>query len=59
MQLAIVIIQALAAGIPRIVELIRQGREPGGIKLEEVISTDALSKLEQARDDAQNFIDNG
>lgn len=59
MTAAIAIIQALIAGVPKIVELVKQGRDPKGIKLGEVISTDALDKLSESKADAADFIANG
>lgn len=51
--------QALIGAIPKIIELVRKGRSPGSIKLHEVISTDALDQLEQARAKAQDYVDGG
>jgi len=59
MPTIIAIIQALIAGVPRMIELIKAGRDPGSIRLAEVISTDALEQLRSARSTAQDFIDNG
>lgn len=59
MTVAIAIAQALIGGIPKIIELIRKGRDPGSIKLSEVISTDALAVLKKAKQDATDFIENG
>jgi len=59
MNIAIAIAQALVAGVPRIIELVRAGRDPGGIKLDEVISTDALDKLRSAKTRADDFLANG
>lgn len=59
MGIAIAIAQALIAGIPKIVELVNKGRDPGSIKLDEVISTDALAKLKTAKAEAEDFIANG
>jgi hypothetical protein len=50
------IIQAIIAGVPKLIELIKQGRDPGGVKLDEFISTDALEKIRQANKKAQDYI---
>jgi hypothetical protein len=52
-------IQALIGAVPRIIDLVKSGRDAKDIKLGEVISTDALSTLEGARDEAADFISNG
>ena len=59
MSIAIAIITAIANGIPKLVQLIKSGRNPADIKLGEFISTDALKVLEDAKADQQDFIDNG
>ena len=59
MSTAIAIITALLNGVPKLVELIKQGRNPADIKLSDFISTDALTVLEKARQDAQSYVDNG
>ncbi len=51
--------QGLLGAIPKIIELIKKGRDPGGITLAEVISRDALATLEGARDKGADFIENG
>ena len=51
--------EALVGAIPQIVELVRKGRDPGSIKLDEVISTDALATLHRAQKKAQDFITEG
>ncbi len=51
--------QALIAAIPKIIELVNQNRDPGSIRLEEIISTDAIDKLKATKDRQQDFIDNG
>jgi len=52
-------IQALISAVPRIIDLIKQGRDASSIKLGEVISTDAIEALTAARDEADDFITNG
>lgn len=59
MSLVIAIAQALMGAIPKIVDLVKKGRDPSEIKLGEVISTDALAKLRSAKDRADDFIANG
>lgn len=59
MSIAIAIITAIANGIPKLVQLIKSGKNPADIKLGEFISTDALKVLEDAKADQQDFIDNG
>jgi hypothetical protein len=51
--------QALIGAIPRIVDLVRAGRDPGSLKLDELISDDALAVLKRARDKAKAFVDTG
>lgn len=52
----IAIIQAIVAGVPKLIELIKQGRDPGDVKLDEFISTDALSKIRAANKKADDYI---
>jgi len=59
MEIAIAIITAIANGIPKLVKLIKSGKNPADIKLGEFISTDALKVLQDAKADQQDFIDNG
>jgi len=59
MTAVIAIIQALVAGVPRIVELIQNGTKPEDIKLGDFISRDALADLEAAKDEADDFVKNG
>lgn len=59
MSVAIAIITAIANGIPKLVELLKDGKDPAEIKLGDFISTDALKVLEDAKADQQNFVDNG
>lgn len=55
--IALALVQALIAGVPRILKLIRDGTSPSEIKLSDFISTDALADLKAAKDEAQAFID--
>ena len=56
MQTAIIaIIQALIAGVPKLIEVIK-GRDPKDIKLGEFISTDALQTIRDANKRADDFI---
>lgn len=50
---------AVIAGIPKVIELIKSGRKLKDIKLGEFISTDAIEKLEGAKAEADDFIKNG
>lgn len=49
----------LTQGVPKIIELVKQGRKVGDIKLSEIISNDALRDLEDAKADAEDFLKNG
>lgn len=47
--------QSLLGAIPKIIELVKQGRDPKGISLGEVISTDALATLKESKAIASDF----
>lgn len=53
------IIQSVLSGIPTLISLIRSGRKPANIKLSEFISVDAIKVLEDAKEDAKDYIKNG
>lgn len=53
----VALIQAIVSGVPRLIELIKQGKDPGNIRLGEFVSTDALSKIQAANKKADDFID--
>ena len=59
MNTAIAIITALVSGAPKLADLIKRGVDPATIKLGDFISLDALKKLEDAKDEAEDFITNG
>lgn len=52
----IAIIQALIAGVPKLIEAIKAGRDPKDIKLGEFISDDALQTIRGANKRADDFI---
>jgi len=57
MQAAIIaIIQALIAGVPKLIEIIKSGKDPKDINLGEFISTDALQTIRAANKRADDFI---
>lgn len=57
MQAAIIaIIQALVAGVPKLIEAIKAGKDPKDIKLGEFVSDDALQTIRDANDRAKQFI---
>ena len=51
--------QAVIAGIPQLIKLIKEGRKLGAIQLDEFVSFDAIKKLEGAKAEAEDFIKNG
>ncbi len=51
--------QAVIAGIPQLLKLIKEGRKLGSIQLDEFVSFDAIKVLEGAKADADDFIKNG
>ncbi len=51
------IVQAIAAGIPEIVRLVREGRRIEDIRLSDFVSSDALSKIRQANEAAAEFVE--
>ena len=59
MESTIAIVTAIVGGIPKLIEMIRAGANPAQIRLGDFISTDALEKLEEAKQAAENFIQNG
>jgi hypothetical protein len=52
-------VAALVGAIPKIVSLVRSGKDIKEIKLGDVVSTDALESFRRAHDKAQDFINNG
>lgn len=52
----VAIIQAIVAGVPKLIELIKQGRDPANVKLDEFVSTDALNKIRAANKKADDYI---
>lgn len=59
MSIAIMIIQALVAAVPKIVELIKAGRDMKDITLGEVVASSALAKIRAANKAADDFIAKG
>jgi len=56
----VAIIQAIVSGVPRLIEIIKEGkRDPGDVKLDEFVSTDALEKIRAANKKAAGYIDHG
>lgn len=55
----VAIIQAIVSGVPRLIEIIKQGRDPGDVKLDEFVSTDSLAKIRAANKKADDYITNG
>jgi hypothetical protein len=55
----IALLQAIIGGIPRLIEAIKAGRDPGSIKLEDFISQDALDKVKAANQRAEDYIESG
>ena len=53
------LVQGLLGAIPKIIKLVRAGRDPATINLDEVVSTDARAVLEGAKKAGQDFIDGG
>lgn len=45
--------------LPKLVELVRQGRDPASIRLDEILSKDALAALRSSRKKAQEYVDDG
>jgi len=52
----VALIQALVAGVPKIIEAIKAKRDIKDIKLGEFISDDALDKIKAANQKADDFI---
>lgn len=50
---------ALFNAIPKIISIIRSGKDIKEIRLGDVVSTDALSSFQRAHEKAQDFINNG
>lgn len=58
-QAILELIVAIVSGIPRLVQAVKDGRDPSQIKLGEFVSTDALEKVRAATARADDFIENG
>ena len=57
MQTAIIaIIQALIAGVPKLIELAKSGRDPKDVKLGEFISSDALETIRDTNKRVDDFV---
>ncbi len=59
MSLFVTIAEALVGSIPRIIELVQSGRNPADISLTDLLSSDALAKLEEARSQAEEYVRTG
>lgn len=55
----ITLITAIIQGIPALIKKIKEGRKLKDIKLGDFVSHDALEKVEQADDIADDYIENG
>lgn len=53
------LIAAIVSGIPRLVQAVRDGRDPSEIRLGDFVSEDALEKVRAATARADDFIENG
>jgi hypothetical protein len=53
------LISALVAGVPKIIEAIKAGRDPGDIKLKDFLSSDALDKVRAANKRADDYVNEG
>lgn len=51
--------EALVAGVPKIVDAVKAGKDPGDIKLSDFVSRDALDGVREANKRASDFISNG
>jgi hypothetical protein len=51
--------EALVAGVPKIINAVKGGKDPGDIKLSDFVSRDALDEVREANKRASNFIDGG
>lgn len=55
----IALITAIANGIPKLIEKIREGRKLKDIRLGDFVSHDALEKVEKADAIADDYVKNG
>jgi hypothetical protein len=55
----IALIQALINGVPRLIEAIKKGRNLADVRVGEFVSKDALEKVKQANERADDYIENG
>lgn len=53
------ITKALIEGVPKLVEAIKAGRDLSTVKVGDFVSTDALAKVKEANDIADDYIKNG
>lgn len=58
-QAVVNFITALIAGVPKVIEAIKAGRDPKDIKLGDFVSHDALDRVKRANQKADDYIDNG
>jgi hypothetical protein len=55
----VAIIQALVSGVPKLIEMIKAGKDPKNVNLGDFVSTDALDKIRAANKKADDYIENG
>ena len=50
------LIAAMVAGVPKVIQAIKDGKDPKDIKLGDFVSTDALATVREANARAQSYI---
>jgi hypothetical protein len=56
---AIRVAQALIGAVPRIADLVARGRKLGSIRIDELISEDAVEALQRSLTKARDFVERG
>ena len=55
----VAIINAIISGVPKLIEVIKAGRDPKDVNLGDFVSSDALDKIRAANKKADDYITNG
>lgn len=55
----IALIQALIEGVPKLVKAFKQGRDLADVRVGEFVSKDALKRVQDANERADDYIENG
>ena len=56
-QAIVNLIAAMVAGVPKVIQAVKDGKDPKDVKLGDFVSTDALNTVREANVKVQAYID--